>query len=59
MTSELIENLNLLTADYRNKAAHISQIDKKEANVFHNLGLKILKQILAPVNIGEAYIEME
>jgi len=48
LTSEFIKNLNLLTDNYRNKAAHISQIYKEEAIEFLNLGIKILEVVLNP-----------
>ena len=59
LSSDFIENLKLLTDDYRNKAAHIEQISKDEANLFHKLGINVLEQILAPIITSVPYIEIE
>ncbi|UZR99849.1 ATP-dependent DNA helicase [Chondrinema litorale] len=46
LSNELKTQLNSLTNDYRNKAAHISQISKQEATDFLKLGTDILESIL-------------
>lgn len=43
---EFISNLKTLTDDYRNKAAHISQIENGEAKTFLSLGKNILNELL-------------
>lgn len=59
LSSEFIKNIKLLTDDYRNKAAHIEQINKDDASLFHKLGLYVLEQILAPIMTSVPYIEIE
>ena len=46
LNSIFISNLKTLTDDYRNKAAHISQIENGEADKFLSLGKHILNELL-------------
>jgi len=51
LSSEFIKSLNLITENYRNKAAHINQINKEEAIVFFDLGKKILVELLNSLKV--------
>jgi len=52
LNTSFLKELRLLTDDYRNKAAHISRIDKKESDVFLSLGTKVLERILMGLNMA-------
>ena len=46
LSPKFIKSLNLLTENYRNKAAHINQINKEESIIFFDLGKNILVELL-------------